>query len=33
MSGLWISVAVNLGMVLVFLVAAVAMTIGLLGMH
>jgi hypothetical protein len=33
MSGLWISVAVNFAVVLVFFVAAVLMTIGMLGMH
>jgi hypothetical protein len=33
MSGLWMSVAVNFAMVIVFLIAAVVMTIGMLGMH
>jgi hypothetical protein len=33
MSALWMSVALNFAMVVVFFVAAVLMTIGMLGLH
>jgi hypothetical protein len=33
MSAFWMSVAVNFAMVIVFLIAAVVMTVGMLGMH
>jgi hypothetical protein len=33
MSGLWISVARNAAIVIVFFIAAILMTLGMLGMH
>jgi len=33
MSGLWMSVALNFGVVIIFFAAAVLMTMGILGMH
>jgi len=33
MTGLWMSMALNFAVVIVFFIAAILMTIGMLGMH